>query len=638
MNALFKLTLRAVFILLLTVLPSSFLMAQPGTQKWSFQTNGAVQGSPAIGPEGVIYAGSQDRNIYAINPDGTEKWAFTGDQPFLEPPVVGEDGTIYAADNQGNLCALNPDGSLKWIFTPAEVGPPSEMALAEDGTIYYAASQTYYAVNPDGSQFWTITRGAESSVTGISIGQDGVVLATTQGRLIALDPLTGAEKWIFIDGGGSSDMGPAVAEDGTIYFGQRAAGDNFFAVNPDGSLKWKVALDAQITAGPSIAANGDLYVPIDFKSTQGMNKGLLLALDSADGTELWRYETEPGGVGAVPAVGFDGTIYLATTAHKLIALRPDGSELWVFEPGGTNRTSRSSPTIAENGTLYYGSSEGQIYAVDSSSAGPAASSWPMARLDVRNTGRAGSDVARRRWFAPHVYWLDEENNAVVTISNTGERIDPGGTADLRRLQGLGATTSSFRIDVLNRDGSVSFSIEDSVEPGETKDIVLIAPGDALYAGSAIIDASVKDGTFLAPFLTWTLDVSAQLEPLAIGAFFSDPTDAAQLHHFPAEASESNGLGIGVQNIGKTTFLACWSFSMRTVPRRLRKRSISARKPRSSISSATWCWRGGGSLQGVEAFKGRGAFTCDAPVVAVAVNQDFANGGFPTDRITIKGVN
>ena len=49
--------------------------------------------------------------------------------------------------------------------------------------------------------------------------------------------------------------------------------------------------------------------------------------------------------------------------------------------------------------------------------------------------------------------------------------------------------------------------------------------------------------------------------------------------------------------------------------------------------------GGASLQGGEpAFKGRGAFTCDAPVVAVAVNQDFANGGFPTDRITIKGVN
>ena len=252
-SSLFKMTLRTVFILLLTVLLGSSLMAQPGTQKWSFQTGGAVQGTPAIGPEGVIYVGAQDKNLYAINPDGTEKWKFTADQAFLEPPAIGEDDTIYAAANDGTLYALNPDGSLKWTFVPAVANPPSEMALAEDGTIYYAVSQTYYAVHPNGSQFWTITRGAESLVTGISIGQDGVVLATTQGRLIALDPLTGAELWVFIGGGGSSDMGPAVAEDGTIYFGQRAAvGDNFFAVNPNGSLKWKVALDAQITAGPSL--------------------------------------------------------------------------------------------------------------------------------------------------------------------------------------------------------------------------------------------------------------------------------------------------------------------------------------------------------------------------------------------------
>lgn len=79
---------------------------------------------------------------------------------------------------------------------------------------------------------------------------------------------------------------------------------------------------------------------------------------------------------------------------------------------------------------------------------------------------------------------------------------------------------------------------------------MAAPGNAPYAGAALIDAPIKDGSFLAPFLTWNLDVSDRLEPLAIGAFFSDPTDAAQEHHFPAEASADNGLGIGVQNIGE----------------------------------------------------------------------------------------
>ncbi|HUV13289.1 MAG TPA: hypothetical protein VMY18_06575, partial [Acidobacteriota bacterium] len=40
----------------------------------------------------------------------------------------------------------------------------------------------------------------------------------------------------------------------------------------------------------------------------------------------------------------------------------------------------------------------------------------------------------------------------------------------------------------------------------------------------------------------------------------------------------------------------------------------------------------------DGFKGRATFSCDAPVVVVAVNQDFSNGNFPTDRVTIKGSN
>ena len=621
MSLLSKMTLRGMFILQLTVLLVTSLSAQPGTEKWTFPTGGAVQGSPAIGPEGVIYVGSQIGNLYAINPDGTEKWTFPVGQPLLEPPAIVEDGTIYAAANDGTLYALNPDGSLKWTFVPAAAGPPSEMALAEDGTIYYAVSRDYYAVNPDGSQFWTITRNAESSVTGISIGQDGVVLSVTQGRLIALDPLTGAEMWVFISAFGGSDMGPAVAEDGTIYFGQRAAGgDNFFAVNPDGSLQWKVALDAQITAGPSRAVNGDLYVPIDFKSTQGMNKGLLLALDSTDGSELWRYETD-GGVSAVPAVGLDGTIYLATTAHKLIALRPDGTELWVFDPGGTNRTSRSSPTIAENGTLYYGSSEGQVYAVSGSSAGPAASDWAMARRDVRNTGRSGSNIARRRFFAPHVYDLTalELGNSVLIMHHTGDIA--AGPA------GIG-TTANFRIDVRNRDGSLLFSMDESVEPGETKDIVLTAPDSAVYQGSVVVDAPIKDGIVLAPFLTWVLDLGFNA-PLQIGASFFDPTDAAQVHYFPAEASASNGLGVGIQNIGENEISCDLDF--------LNEDGTPAGQeviPLDPLGSFVDFFNDSVA----DGFKGSGRLTCDAPVVAVAVNQDSANGSFPTDRITIKGLN
>ena len=370
-----------------------------GTSKWSFQTGGAIQGSPAIGPNRVIYVGSLDRNLYAVNPDGTERWRFTAPGQFFGPVAIADDGTILAADREGNLHALDPDdGSSKWTFATGISSKPSEIAVAEDGTVYFAVGSDYFAVNPDGTQFWTISRPAESFVTGISIGPEGVVLAVTQGRLVALDPLTGAEKWVYFSAFGGSQIGPAFAEDGTIYFGQLAlGGDNFFAVNPDGSEKWTVALEGHIDAGPATSADGVIYVPLNFKVAQGMNKGILLALSPVDGSELWRYETD-GGIGTVPAVGFDGTIYFATTSNKLVALSPNGAELWVFDDESVESgplSFNSSPTIGADGTVYFGSSrDNRLYAVCGNSAGPAASSWALARNDIFNSGRFGS-IPRR---------------------------------------------------------------------------------------------------------------------------------------------------------------------------------------------------------------------------------------------------
>ena len=37
-----------------------------GTQKWAFQSGGWINSSPAIGPDGTIYVGSNDNNLYAI--------------------------------------------------------------------------------------------------------------------------------------------------------------------------------------------------------------------------------------------------------------------------------------------------------------------------------------------------------------------------------------------------------------------------------------------------------------------------------------------------------------------------------------------------------------------------------------------
>jgi hypothetical protein len=53
--------------------------------------------------------GSLDKNLYAVNPDGTQKWAFTTGGPINSSPALGPDGTVYVGSDDGKLYAVYSD-------------------------------------------------------------------------------------------------------------------------------------------------------------------------------------------------------------------------------------------------------------------------------------------------------------------------------------------------------------------------------------------------------------------------------------------------------------------------------------------------------------------------------------------------
>ena len=78
-----------------------------GSKQWAFNTLGDVDTTPAIGSDGTIYIGSNDNNLYAINPDGSKKWTFKTGSYVDSSPAIGSDGTIYFGSWDENLYAIN---------------------------------------------------------------------------------------------------------------------------------------------------------------------------------------------------------------------------------------------------------------------------------------------------------------------------------------------------------------------------------------------------------------------------------------------------------------------------------------------------------------------------------------------------
>ena len=73
----------------------------------------------------------------------------------------------------------------------------------------------------------------------------------------------------------------------------------------------------------------------------------------------WAFKTYEG-VGSSPAIGTDGTIYVGSWDKNLYAINPDGSKKWAFKTGNWVT---SPPAIGSDGTIYVGSKDKNLYAI-----------------------------------------------------------------------------------------------------------------------------------------------------------------------------------------------------------------------------------------------------------------------------------
>ena len=191
-----------------------------------------------------------------------------------------------------------------------------------------------------------------------AIDKDGNIYFGSWNRnFYALNP-NGTLKWKYDIDGIVISTGPAIDENGIIYVGTafNMNGDRLFAINPNGTVKWTYKTDEEIYASPVIGSDGDIYFGHNNPGTS--NSGYITAL-YPNGTLKWRYKT-PHLIYSDPAIGLDGTIYCGCHNGKLYALHPENGNLkWSYSTG--NWIGRG-PCIADDGTVIFGSWDGHLYA------------------------------------------------------------------------------------------------------------------------------------------------------------------------------------------------------------------------------------------------------------------------------------
>jgi len=258
--------------------------------------------------------------------------------------------------NSGLGSGGGSNGILRWQSPNAS--PFSSVAVAADGTIYVMSSKLF-AFKRDGTLKWSFAGAAGSDDTPIqstpAIGADGTIyFGSTDDHVYAVNP-DGTEKWKFLTFGAVYGS-PAFGADGTIYVGSTIAnnGGVIYAINPDGTEKWGQSAGS-VAGSPAVASDGTLY----FLTGNGE---MIAIADHGSADILWMVGEFGSGGTSSPAIGPDGTIYVTGNSSNLLAVNPDGSPKLAFAVTGVS----SSPAIGPDGSIYVASANGNLYSFNSS--------------------------------------------------------------------------------------------------------------------------------------------------------------------------------------------------------------------------------------------------------------------------------
>jgi outer membrane protein assembly factor BamB len=264
--------------------PAPFPVASIETL-WSFQTQGAVWGSPAVS-DGTVYFGSDDGNLYAVEAQtGDLKWKFSTQGLVRSRPALSA-GLVFIASDDGNLYAVDTQ-SAKQVWR-IDIGNFSESEPRENpGTVPDPTAFDYLQSSP-------------------VLFEGQIYIGSADGQVYALEAASGDINWKFKTG--QKVRASPVADNGTVYIGSWDG--TVYALDAlTGQARWQTPIGGQIQT-TALVANGLVYT--------ASRKASVVALDAQTGRKKWEYdygqnqwvESSPKLSGNLIYIGSSGNQYI----------------------------------------------------------------------------------------------------------------------------------------------------------------------------------------------------------------------------------------------------------------------------------------------------------------------------------------
>ncbi len=291
---------------------------------WTFQTGGSIHSSP-VASNGIIYIGSGDKHLYAIDQNlGKKIWSYESDGAIYSDVEV-ENDAIFFGNNQGSLYSLNRhSGAFNWKFS-------SKGEKKQDLWDYYLSSPV--ALN--GLVYW----------------------GSGDGHIYALNSKTGKLVWKF-DTGAIVHASPVIKDDKVLI--GNYSGDFYALKIHTGELIWRFkAIGSRYFPNAEFQKAALIHEGVVYIGSRDLN---LYALDLKTGRGFWNMPEKGGSwIIATPLIHGENIYFGTSDTYKFYSLNKNsGKENWSIP---IHTRSYGSP-VAYNDLIIFPGFDGKIRGVN----------------------------------------------------------------------------------------------------------------------------------------------------------------------------------------------------------------------------------------------------------------------------------